>query len=91
MDVKDLKFQNNFFDTIIDKSTLDALLCGDQSFIDVALMLNEVSRVLKVGGYYIIISYGTPDNRVFHLQRDNLSFELEIIELVSSDKKSKLQ
>jgi hypothetical protein len=29
------------FDLIIDKSTIDALLCGDNSFLKVATMLNE--------------------------------------------------
>lgn len=37
---------------------MDALLCGDFNFIDVARMLAEVQRVLKEGGFYIVISYG---------------------------------
>lgn len=67
MDVRDLKYQDNFFDLIIDKSTIDALLCGDQSFINVAIMTKEVQRVLKIGGIYMIISYGQPENRIPHL------------------------
>ena len=35
MDVRDIKYENNFFDLAIDKSTIDALLCGDDSFINV--------------------------------------------------------
>ena len=37
MDVRDMKdFKDETFDLIIDKSTTDAILCGDQSFINVA-------------------------------------------------------
>jgi ubiquinone/menaquinone biosynthesis C-methylase UbiE len=67
MDVRDLQYEDNYFDLIIDKSTMDALLCGDQSFLNVAIMLKEVQRVLKVGGTYMIISYGQPENRITHL------------------------
>jgi ubiquinone/menaquinone biosynthesis C-methylase UbiE len=44
----------------------------------VAKMLKEISRVLKTGGYYIIISYGQPENRMIHLERDHLAFEIQI-------------
>lgn len=67
MDVRDLKFKDETFDLAIDKSTIDALLCGDHSFLNVAIMTKEIQRVLKVGGIYLIISYGQPENRVMHL------------------------
>jgi ubiquinone/menaquinone biosynthesis C-methylase UbiE len=67
MDARDLQYQDNFFDLIIDKSTMDALLCGDHSFLNVAIMTKEVQRVLKTGGYYMIISYGQPENRIMHV------------------------
>lgn len=67
MDVRDLKYKDETFDLAIDKSTIDALLCGDHSFLNVALMTKEVQRVLKTGGVYLIISYGQPENRVMHL------------------------
>jgi len=78
MDVRDLKYENNSIDLAIDKSTIDALLCGENSFINVAKMIKEVQRVLKVGGYYMIISYGTPENRVLHLKRKFESFKIDI-------------
>jgi len=67
MDVMDLTYEDKTFDLIIDKSTIDALLCGDYSFLNVALMTKEIQRVLKTGGIYMIISYGMPENRLFHL------------------------
>lgn len=41
MDVTDLKYPDEMFDLAIDKSTIDALLCGDNAFINVAKMLKE--------------------------------------------------
>lgn len=79
MDVRDLKIEDNSIDFAVDKSTIDALLCGNNSFQNVALMLKEVQRVLKVGGYYMIISYGAPESRVFHLKRKFLDFEVQIL------------
>jgi len=67
MDVRDLKYKDETFDLAIDKSTIDALLCGYHSFLNVAIMIKEIQRVLKVGGIYLIISYGQPENRVMHL------------------------
>lgn len=67
MDVRELQYDDESFDLIIDKSTMDALLCGDQSFLNVAIMTKEVQRVLKTGGIYMIISYGPPENRIPHL------------------------
>ena len=42
MDVTDIKYEDNFFDIAIDKSTIDALLCGDNAFLNVAMMTKEV-------------------------------------------------
>ena len=81
MDVRDIKYENNYFDLAIDKSTIDALLCGDDAFINVAKMIKEVQRVLKVGGYYMIISYGAPDYRIMHLNRKFEKFKVEILKI----------
>ena len=77
MDCCDLKYPDNFFDIIIDKSTIDAILCGDNAYVNTALMMKESQRVLKEdGGRYVAISYGTPDNRSFHFTRKFLSWKL---------------
>lgn len=39
MDVRNMRFPTNHFDLIIDKSTIDALLCGDSSFMNTAIMM----------------------------------------------------
>jgi EEF1A lysine methyltransferase 4 len=76
MDVRELKYQDEMFDLVIDKSTIDALLCGNFAYLNVAIMLKECQRVLKTGGYYMAISYGVPDNREFHLIREHLKLEI---------------
>ena len=81
MDVRELKYPDEMFDLIIDKSTIDALLCGNYAFFNVAVMLKECQRVLKTGGYYMALSYGTPDNRTIHFTRKHLGFELKTYEL----------
>lgn len=77
MDVCEMKqLEANTFDLVVDKSTIDALLCGDNSFINVAKMINEIQRVLKVGGSYFVISYGKPESRSFHFEQEFLSFDI---------------
>lgn len=85
MDVRLMPLKNNSYDLSIDKSTIDALLCGKDSFVNVAKMINEVQRILKVGGYYMIISYGSPENRMMHLERDFLNFEVSIYTIKKED------
>lgn len=66
MDVREMTYESGFFDIAIDKSTIDALLCGDSAYTNVAKMTNEVQRVLNEGGFYLVISYGSPDTRSIH-------------------------
>lgn len=62
-----MKYQNNFFDLIVDKSTIDCLLTGPQGFLNTALVLRECQRILKVGGFYVAICFGNPETRLEHL------------------------
>ena len=41
MDCMDLKYESEMFDLIIDKSTIDALICGNYAYLNVATMLME--------------------------------------------------
>lgn len=77
MDALDLDLSEKTFDVVLDKSTLDAVLCGEMSFIHAAIMLKEVQRVLDLHGRFISISYGAPEYRLFHLRRKHLSFDIE--------------
>jgi hypothetical protein len=52
------------FDAIVDKGTIDCVLCGEHAAAAAAGMLSEAWRVLKPGGHYVGISYGTPKSRM---------------------------
>ena len=66
---------DNFYDVAVDKSTIDALLCGDNAYLMVAKMTKEIQRVIKPDtGLYIAISYGKPESRFGHFERPHLKF-----------------
>jgi len=69
MDATDLKYETGQFDLIVDKSTIDCLLCGYDGDLNVAMMLKECQRTLKEGGFYVLISFGKPDQRQIHFDR----------------------
>eukprot|EP00455_Lapot_gusevi_P049693 TRINITY_DN7095_c0_g1_i2.p1 TRINITY_DN7095_c0_g1~~TRINITY_DN7095_c0_g1_i2.p1 ORF type:complete len:208 (-),score=33.02 TRINITY_DN7095_c0_g1_i2:47-670(-) len=68
MDVTQMDFPEKMFDVIIDKGTLDSLLCGDDAEERAEKMLRGVSSLLKPSGVYICISYGLPENRLSHFE-----------------------
>lgn len=74
MDVRKMSYGDESFDMVIDKSTIDALLCSTHPIMAVVEMLAEVYRVLKDGGVYFMVSYGTPATRMEHLQRKHIHF-----------------
>eukprot|EP00924_Labyrinthula_sp_SR-Ha-C_P003201 maker-scaffold_15-snap-gene-2.27-mRNA-1 protein AED:0.02 eAED:0.03 QI:247/0/0.66/1/0.5/0.33/3/1065/219 len=79
MNAQHLDFEDEHFDAIIDKGTLDSILCGEGSTNNAAMTLKECIRVLKPGGKYICISYGTPDNRLGYLEaQGELNWEVSI-------------
>jgi hypothetical protein len=63
-----LPFPAGRFGAVVDKGTLDSLLCGDESTAHAAKMCEHVSRALRPGGVFVVISYGTPDNRLCYLE-----------------------
>ncbi|KAL6981070.1 hypothetical protein U1Q18_022701 [Sarracenia purpurea var. burkii] len=79
MDVRDMSFfLDESFDAVIDKGTLDSLMCGTNAPISAAQMLGEVSRLLKPGGIYMLITYGDPTVRIPHLSRPVYNWKIEL-------------
>ena len=69
MDALDMKdFQTGTFNTVIDKGTLDSVLCGNNSVQNAQKMISEVFRILAPGGHYICITYGDPEHRKKYLE-----------------------
>ncbi|CAO2825235.1 unnamed protein product [Amaranthus hypochondriacus] len=79
MDVRDMSiFADDSFGSVIDKGTLDALMCGNDAQISASRMLGEVSRLLKPGGVYLLITYGDPKVRVPYLSRQVYNWKIEL-------------
>lgn len=84
MDVRDMStFQSSSFDAVLDKGTLDSILCGSNSRQNSTMMLEEVGRVLKDKGIYILITYGAPSYRLDLLKSScKWKIKLHVIEKV---------
>ncbi|XP_040863243.1 EEF1A lysine methyltransferase 4 isoform X2 [Glycine max] len=79
MDVRDMSlFPDESFDGVIDKGTLDSLMCGTDAPISAAQMLAEVCRLLKPGGTYILITYGDPTVRMPHISRPVFNWKITL-------------
>ncbi|KAI3717653.1 hypothetical protein L1987_69407 [Smallanthus sonchifolius] len=93
MDVRDMKaFEAGSFDAVVDKGTLDSLLCGHNSKPNAAKMLEEVERVLKKEGVYILITYGIPTYRLCLLRESHSwAIKLHVIDKVHPGESSKAE
>ena len=63
-DMRPLFNEDELFDVVLDKGTLDSILCGDSSGPNTDKALKEIYRVLKPNGVYICMTYGLPDQRL---------------------------
>lgn len=61
MDCFDMTFDSESFHTVIDKSTLDTFLCSEEMFDKIPQYLHGVHRVLKPGGYFLVVSFNPPE------------------------------
>ena len=78
MNVMQMAFGDASFDAVIDKGTLDSLLCGDNSTASCGRYLAEVSRVLRPGGVFFAVSYGTPENRLQYMENDEYGWRVQV-------------
>lgn len=78
MDCRELKFPDGAFHAVVDKGTIDSVLCGEGSTHNAQKTLSEISRVLKPGGVYIVISHGMPSYRLTYLQRQEFEWTVKI-------------
>lgn len=79
MDVQEMRdFGNGEFQTILDKGTLDSVLCGDNSVPCAEKMMGEVYRVLAPGGHYMCISFGDPEHRRKYLETQQWAGDIKI-------------
>lgn len=58
------QFADGLFGSVLDKGTLDAVLCSSHGAADAAAYVDEVYRVLAPGGVFLLISLGQPQARM---------------------------
>lgn len=67
-----LPFDDESFDLVIVKGTLDAVLCGNGGTFNAKTVVSECARILATGyGCLFLVSYGNPDSRVEYLEHQN--------------------
>jgi ubiquinone/menaquinone biosynthesis C-methylase UbiE len=76
MDARYLSFEDNSIDAVIDKGTIDAVLCGDNSTANCIKVLSEVYRVLSPNGVFICISHRPPSHRLEYLESSLFRWEI---------------
>jgi len=79
MDARSMQIPDNCFDLIIDKALFDSQLCSIDNMNNINLLLNEMYRVLKPNGVYIIISHCEPSRRLSYLTRGGFRWTVEYI------------
>ncbi|KZV93125.1 hypothetical protein EXIGLDRAFT_709983 [Exidia glandulosa HHB12029] len=84
MDIRDLKFDDESFDVVIDKGTMDAMLAGvkdvwnpNQDIVDNCnAEVNEAIRVLRSKtGIFIYLTFAQPHFRKQYLQKPGTTLE----------------
>lgn len=87
--VTDTDLPEGSFGAIIDKALLDSLLCTQTSTLTVAQYLYEVERLLDDEGVFIVISHGSPEQRLPLLEQydiDEPQFTPWVIEVQAMSK-----
>lgn len=70
-------FQNEEYDIIVDKGTMDCLFCEDNFIKEVLKGMRECFRVLKDGGKMFIFSHGKPKFRHYLFRNKLVPFSIE--------------
>ena len=93
MNMLQLKFENETFDVVIEKGTLDAVLVeekdpwyiSDKGFDLIQAALDETSRVLKRGGRFISITFAQPHFRKQLYCRSRYDWNYEMVPVKSEN------
>eukprot|EP00198_Chlamydomonas_reinhardtii_P001902 XP_001691238.1 SAM-dependent methyltransferase [Chlamydomonas reinhardtii] len=78
-DCRDMpEFLDCQFGSVIDKGTVDALLCSQDASADVTAMFREISRVLLPGGMFLLITLGGPAHRLPLVNRPEFGWSVQV-------------
>ena len=74
-------FPDASFNSVIDKATLDSIVCGEGSATNVQKYLSEVSRVLKPNGTFLMVSHAQPQYRQNYVNKDIYGWTIEVLSI----------
>eukprot|EP01055_Gregarina_sp_Pseudo9_P005576 Gregarina_sp_Pseudo_9__5575@NODE_74_length_4574_cov_25_621830_g68_i0_p4_GENE_NODE_74_length_4574_cov_25_621830_g68_i0NODE_74_length_4574_cov_25_621830_g68_i0_p4_ORF_typecomplete_len203_score24_66Methyltransf_31/PF13847_6/2_9e19Methyltransf_11/PF08241_12/4_1e18Methyltransf_25/PF13649_6/5e13Methyltransf_23/PF13489_6/7_8e13Ubie_methyltran/PF01209_18/7_2e13TPMT/PF05724_11/4_1e09Methyltransf_12/PF08242_12/7_6e08MetW/PF07021_12/1_2e06NodS/PF05401_11/8_8e07CMAS/PF02353_20/9_9e06TehB/PF03848_14/4_6e05Me len=72
------EFSTGTFNQVLDKGTLDSLMCGESAAPDVHQMLSEIHRVLRPGGSFLCISHAKPITRLAFFEQPDFQWQVSI-------------
>ena len=75
-DIRKTGLKSGSFDAVVDKGTMDALMCSDIAVRVMYNMFEEISRLLKPGGFFIEVSSGCEDLRASYFQEASFNWTL---------------
>lgn len=78
MDCGKLSFEDKSFDFILDKGTLDSVLCSMNGKEAGTAMISEVARVLKEKGCFFCVSHGNPEFRLPFLEFEGALWNVNV-------------
>lgn len=82
MDATDMNtLADGSFDLVLDKSVLDTFACTDSALYTISKYLNEITRVLRPGGTFFCVSYGSPWTRTSFFELPHLDWSMRQIEI----------
>lgn len=62
------QYEDASFGSVLDKGTLDAVLCSSHGSADAAAYISEIYRLLVPGGVFLLVSLGQPQARLAALK-----------------------
>ena len=86
MNALDIEYEDEQFDIIFDKATLDCILCDIQANKKAKLYMDEVYRLLKPKGYFFMISNSEPKNRNNYLLKPEYKFNIMVHKIENEEK-----
>ncbi len=68
----DTNLPEGSYDCIIDKGLFDSIICGQMGANDIKSYIIEVERLLSRTGIFILVSHGSPEDRLHFLEQFDL-------------------
>lgn len=79
------QYADGSFGSVLDKGTLDAVLCSSHGVADAAAYINEVHRLLVPGGTFLMISLGQPNARLATLNAAPAAHSIPLLPYLSAE------